>query len=104
LKLQRALGRITGEINFYRNALADPRTPKCACWLLQLAIAYLLNPIDRVPYFIPIVGHMNDIIVIVVVVVGLVMLARLLIPNSVLIEHRREEGTSTEVNTKDDRN
>ena len=35
---------------------------------------------------------MDDIIV----VVGLVMLARLLIPNPVLIEHRREEGTSTE--------
>lgn len=99
LNIERAVGRIKLEVNYYRCVLDDPRTPDSSRWLLRIALAYLLSPIDLIPDFIPIIGHLDDLLI----VGGLVILARLRIPNSVLIACRqRDEGGKA--NTKDDHN
>jgi len=83
---------IKREIKFYQLVLADPRTPKMAKMLLGLALGYLLLPFDLIPDFIPVIGQLDDLIVIPV----LVMLALKLIPRQVVTEKRLEVGLKPE--------
>jgi uncharacterized membrane protein YkvA (DUF1232 family) len=53
--------------------------------LLGAAIAYAITPIDLIPDFIPVIGHVDDV----VIVPGLVYFALKTIPHSLLEEHRR---------------
>ena len=41
-----------------------PRTPKIAKMLIGAAIAYAVSPIDLIPDFIPVVGHVDDLVVV----------------------------------------
>jgi len=73
--------------------LTDCRTPKIARWLLGMAIGYALVPLDLIPDFIPVIGHLDDAIV----VPGLVLLALKLIPYEVITDCRNkacEAGSS----------
>ena len=46
----------------------DPRVPTSRKALLGLAGAYIVSPIDLIPEFVPVVGAMDDVIVLVVAV------------------------------------
>jgi len=47
-----------------RRVAADPRTPRRArWWLLGLAI-YIASPIDPIPDFIPVIGFLDEIVLI----------------------------------------
>jgi uncharacterized membrane protein YkvA (DUF1232 family) len=50
-----------------RRLLADPRVPWRHRLVLWALLAYLLSPIDLVPDFIPVVGQLDDLIVVVLV-------------------------------------
>lgn len=73
------------ELQLYRNILADSRTPWLSKVLLGLAVAYAVTPVDLIPDFIPVLGHLDDAIIIPV----LVFLALKTIPRSLLGEHRQ---------------
>jgi uncharacterized membrane protein YkvA (DUF1232 family) len=65
-------------------AARDPRTPWYAKALAFAVAGYALSPIDLIPDFIPILGYLDDLIL---VPVGVWLVLRL-IPPEVLAEHR----------------
>ncbi len=77
--------KFKNEIVLYRNILSDPRTPRPAKILLGVAITYAVTPVDIIPDFIPVIGHLDDAIIIPI----LVYLAVKTIPQSLLEEHRQ---------------
>lgn len=47
--------------NWYRSAI---RNPKYRWWMILGTLAYLFSPIDIAPDFIPIVGQIDDLLVV----------------------------------------
>lgn len=83
-RLKALAARCQREIGFYRAVLADPRTPRAARWLLGLALTYAVSPVDLIPDFIPVLGHLDDVLLVPL----LIWLALRLIPKDVIAEHR----------------
>jgi uncharacterized membrane protein YkvA (DUF1232 family) len=54
-------------IVLFRRMLGDPRVPRSRKLLLALLLAYLVTPIDLVPDFIPVVGALDDAIIVALV-------------------------------------
>ncbi len=67
-------------------AFRDPRTPWFAKAWAALVLAYALSPIDLIPDFVPILGYLDDLIL---VPAGLA-LALKLIPGNVMEDARRQ--------------
>jgi len=67
-------------------AMKDPRTPWTARALGFLTCAYAFSPIDLIPDFIPIIGQLDDIIL---VPIGIVLTLRL-VPAPLLDEFRAQ--------------
>jgi uncharacterized membrane protein YkvA (DUF1232 family) len=61
-------------------AARDPRTPWCAKLLVASIVAYALSPIDLIPDFVPVLGYLDDLVLI---PMGIALAIRL-IPDSVL--------------------
>ena len=65
-------------------AARDPRVPWLAKAVAILVACYALSPIDLIPDFIPILGYLDDLII---VPLGIWLAVRL-IPPEVMAEHR----------------
>jgi uncharacterized membrane protein YkvA (DUF1232 family) len=65
-------------------ASRDPRVPLPAKLLALGLAAYALSPIDLIPDFIPVLGHMDELIIL---PLGILLVVRL-IPPQVMAEHR----------------
>ena len=65
-------------------AARDPRVPWYAKALAAAVAAYALSPIDLIPDFIPVLGHLDEVFVL---PLG-IMLAVKLIPPEIMAEHR----------------
>jgi uncharacterized membrane protein YkvA (DUF1232 family) len=83
-QLKRYAKQLKQELAVYRLLLKHPRTPLLAKLLLALAIGYLLLPFDLIPDFIPVLGQLDELIVIPL----LVYFALLQIPKSLLVSCR----------------
>ncbi len=64
-------------------AYQDPRVPWYAKALSALVVAYALSPIDLIPDFLPIVGYLDDILL---VPLGIALVIRM-IPEDVMREY-----------------
>ena len=65
-------------------AVRDPRTPLTARIIAALVVAYALSPIDLIPDFVPVLGYLDDLII---VPLGLALVLRL-IPAALMAEYR----------------
>ena len=45
-------------------AYRDPRTPRLAKFTALLVVAYAVSPIDLIPDFIPLLGYLDDLIIV----------------------------------------
>ena len=64
----------------------DPRIPWYAKALLLIVLGYALSPVDLIPDFIPVIGYLDDIILI---PMGIACVVRM-IPKEVLEECRKQ--------------
>jgi len=65
-------------------AARDPRVPWYAKALALAVAGYALSPIDLIPDFIPVLGYLDDVIL---VPLGILLVVRM-IPPEVMAEHR----------------
>lgn len=87
-RLKETASRVKRELMVYQLLLRDSRTPRAAKLLLAAAVAYALSPIDLIPDFIPVLGFVDDFII----VPGLVLLALKLVPTDVVRDCRMRAG------------
>ena len=85
-KLKRRAKRLKRQVWSLWLAMKDPRTPFRARLVIAVTVAYALSPIDFIPDFIPVLGYLDDLIIL----PGLIVLAIRLIPKEVMASARRE--------------
>lgn len=76
--------RLKRDVHAIWIAARDPRTPWPARLLALAVAAYALSPIDLIPDFVPVLGHLDDLVL---VPVGLWLVLRL-VPAQVLADAR----------------
>ena len=67
-------------------AARSPRTPMAAKLVAGAVAAYALSPIDLIPDFIPVLGYLDDLVI---VPLGIALAVRL-IPAALMVEFRAE--------------
>ena len=75
---------IKRDVRALYSALRDPRVPWYAKALGIVIVGYALSPIDLIPDFIPVLGYLDDVIL---VPLGVLIVVRM-IPPDVMAEHR----------------
>ena len=63
-KLKEKARQLKSEVQVLIMAYGDKRTPLAAKILIGITIGYLLSPIDLIPDFIPVLGLLDDIIIV----------------------------------------
>lgn len=75
-------------------AARDPRTPWYARLLVAGVVAYALSPVDLIPDFIPVVGYLDDLLLL---PLGIALAVRL-VPDRVLCDSRARAREVLETN------
>jgi uncharacterized membrane protein YkvA (DUF1232 family) len=75
---------ITRDVHALYLAARDPRVPWYAKFAAGCVAAYALSPIDLIPDFIPVLGYLDDLII---VPLGILLVVAL-IPAGIMAEHR----------------
>jgi uncharacterized membrane protein YkvA (DUF1232 family) len=83
-RLKSRARRMKRDVHAIYLAARDPRTPWPAKALALCVAGYALSPIDLIPDFIPVLGYLDDVII---VPLGVLAVVRM-IPPEVLAEHR----------------
>lgn len=73
-------------------ALRHPRTPMAAKLVASLVVAYAVSPIDLIPDFIPVLGLLDDVVLL---PLGIALCIKL-VPADVLAECREQARVSAE--------
>lgn len=89
-KLKSRARSLKNEVFVVYLAAKDSRTPWYAKAVALLTVAYAFSPIDLIPDFIPVLGYLDDLII---VPVGIALAIRL-IPDEVLKEAREKVASS----------
>lgn len=86
--LRRWAKLLKGDIVALWFAYRDPRTPWFAKAFALLVVAYAFSPIDLIPDFIPVLGYLDDLVLL---PLG-IWLALRLVPPAVMIDARVQAG------------
>ncbi len=88
-KLSERARRLKAEVPAVWLCLRDDRTPLLAKALAGITVVYALSPVDLIPDFVPVLGYLDDVIVL----PALIALTLKLIPHDVWQEClERSEG------------
>jgi len=90
-KLRERAGQLTRELRALYLASQDPRVPWHAKVFVIFIVAYAFSPIDLIPDPIPVLGHLDDLVVL---PLG-IYLALKMVPKEVLEECRQKAATLT---------
>lgn len=90
-KWRASAGRLKSELLALYLAYRDPRVPWYARVFIACIVAYAFSPIDLVPDFVPILGYLDDLLLL---PLG-VALALKMIPASIMDEHRQRVESLT---------
>ena len=63
-KLSQIAAKLKAEFAFYKRLQQHPQTPRFAKALLWLAIGYLVMPFDLIPDFLPVIGQLDEMVII----------------------------------------
>lgn len=91
-KLKQRARQLKSETQILIVAYKDMRTPLIAKILIGITIGYLLSPIDLIPDFIPVLGLLDDLIIVPL----LITLSIKLIPLHVLNDAREKVKNNPE--------
>lgn len=61
---KQVIGKLKSEIYVLYLASIDPRIPWYARFLAVVVTAYVFSPIDLIPDFIPVIGYLDDLILV----------------------------------------
>ena len=64
MKIEERVKRMKTDLPAVFLALKDPATPLIAKIAAGLAVAYALSPIDLIPDFIPVLGYLDDLLIV----------------------------------------
>ena len=81
--IKRATEALRMRLRLLRAVWKDPRTPWHARAVLAATVAYAVSPIDLIPDFIPVLGQLDDL----VIVPAGFWLAKRLVPRDIWDEH-----------------
>ena len=81
--------RLKRDLNALRIALAENLVPWYVKVIIIVTVAYALSPVDLIPDFIPVIGLLDDLIILPL----LILLAVKLIPAEVMQRCREAAGT-----------
>lgn len=84
-RLAGGVKKLKRELKMYRLVLVHRRTPWLARILLGLAVAYFVSPIDLIPDVIPVIGYLDDALL----VPALIFIALKFVPKDVIEECRQ---------------
>ena len=84
--MKKILKNFQREIKVYQLVLKDERTPQWSKRLLAVTIGYAISPIDFIPDFIPVLGYLDDLII----VPSLIWFSIRMIPKKVIEDCRRQ--------------
>ena len=86
MKLQERAKKLKTDIPAVFLSLKDKQTPWYAKLFAALTVVYALSPIDFIPDFIPVLGYLDDLIIL----PALVALTVKFIPSDVFEEYRKQ--------------
>jgi uncharacterized membrane protein YkvA (DUF1232 family) len=87
---KRRAKQLKAEVYALYLAYRDPRTPWYARLWAAAVVGYALSPIDLIPDFVPVLGYLDDLLI---VPLGIVVALKL-IPADVMIECRAKAQTA----------
>jgi uncharacterized membrane protein YkvA (DUF1232 family) len=93
-RLRQRAKQLRREVYTLRLAYRDSRTPWYAKGFAALVIVYTFSPIDLIPGFIPVLGSLDDLIL---VPMGIAIAVRM-IPSNVMQDSRLQAETSMKEN------
>lgn len=89
--MKTSIKRFLKQLRVMRRALVHPLVPWHAKAVAGCALLYIVSPIQLIPNFIPIIGQMDDVVV---VILGIKYLRRH-VPQSILDDCENDSGAST---------